>query len=125
MRQAIFTDKAPKPHGPKSQAVKGGGLLFISGQLGINLQGEVVSSDVADQTSQAMQNIRAILEADGLTCDDIVRIDIFITDIKHFPVVNTIYQSYFKDPLPTKTAVVVKELYKEAKVEITAIAVYP
>lgn len=123
MKQAIFTDQAPKPHGPKSQAIKAGNMLFISGQLGINLNGEIVSADVADQASQAMQNVKAILESAGLTCDHIVRIDIFITHIRYFPVVNTIYQSYFKDPLPSKTAVVVKDLYKGAKVEITAIAV--
>ncbi len=124
MRIPIETDKAAKAIGPYSQAVKAGGLLFISGQLGIDPEsGTIKAVEVMGQTKQAMENIAGILDSEGLTFADVVKTTVFVADLREYARINDVYGSYFSDNYPARSAVQVAQLPKAAKVEIEAIAV--
>ena len=124
-KKIIVTDKAPAPVGPYSQAVEANGFLFISGQIAINpATGTLVKESIEVETRQIMENIKAILEARGLSMENIVDTTIFITDIDFFPAVNKTYAEYFKEGgAPARKTVAVKDLPLGARVEIAAIAV--
>lgn len=124
-KKIIVTDKAPAPVGPYSQAVEANGFLFISGQIAINpATGTLVKESIEVETRQIMENIKAILEARGLSMENIVDTTIFITDIDFFPAVNKTYAEYFKGgDAPARKTVAVKDLPLGARVEIAAIAV--
>ncbi len=122
MKNAIHTEKAPPAVGPYSQAVKLGNTLFVSGQLGLNEAGQFPGEDVASQARQSLDNLQAILEAAGLTMDDVVKATIFLADMNDFATVNGIYQEYFRAPYPARACVQVARLPRDGKVEIEAIA---
>ncbi len=124
-KKIIITDRAPAPVGPYSQAVEANGFLFISGQIAIDPStGNLVKDSIEAETKQIMENIKAILEARGLSLENIVDTTIFITDIDFFPAVNKVYGEYFKeDGAPARKTVAVKDLPLGARVEISAIAV--
>ena len=91
MKEVIYTDKAPKPIGPYSQAVRVGNLLFVSGQIPVDPKtGEVVKGDIRDQTRQVLENIKAVLEAAGYTLNDVVMAFVFLADMNHFPLFNEV-----------------------------------
>jgi len=124
MPEAIKTTSAPLPHGHYSQAVRIGGFLFVSGQLPIDHSGNFVKGTLAQETTQTLENIRAIVEAaDGSTAD-IVQCTIYISDIADWPEVDGIYGVFFSDVkvLPACTVVPVKEMHHGAHIEIQAIA---
>lgn len=125
MREAIQTDRAPQPRGHYSQAVRSGSLLFISGQLPIDRDGNVVKGTMAEEATQALENIRAIVEAAGGSIVDIVQCTIYISDSTHWSEVNGIYGAFFaKVPvLPARAVVPVKEMHYGARIEIQAVAV--
>ncbi len=122
--RAIVTGAAPSPRGFYSQAVQAGPFLFISGQLPIDNAGKLVGTTPAEQTRQAMSNVRAILSAAGAAFADLVQVTVYVSDIAHWPEVNDAYQQCLGDvPVPPARAVVpVKELHYGALVEIQAIA---
>jgi len=121
--ETINTDKAPKAVGPYSQAVKANGFLFLSGQIPLNLNGEIVSEDIKEQTKQVLENLKAVLEASGSSLEKVVKTTIFLVDMNDFAVVNEIYASYFvSDKKPARAAVQVAKLPKNVKVEIDCIA---
>ena len=122
MKNIIHTKSAPQAIGPYSQAVSFGDLLFISGQLGIDLTGNLVEANIHSQTRQSLENIQAILEAAGYGMDNVLKTTIFLTDLAHFTIVNQIYGEYFKAPFPARACVQVAKLPKDALVEIEAIA---
>ena len=123
MRQAIQTQDAPQAIGPYSQAVKAGGLLFVSGQIPLDPStGEMVKGDIKAQTEQVMKNIASILAAANVSFDHVVRTTIFLADLNDFAVVNKIYGNYFKTPEPARAAFQVARLPKDARIEIDAIA---
>jgi 2-iminobutanoate/2-iminopropanoate deaminase len=123
MRDVVSSRDAPAAIGPYSQAVRAGGLLFISGQIPLDPEsGEVVNGDVSAQTHRVMRSLGAILEAAGAGFDDVVRTTIFLTDLGDFARVNEVYGSYFTAPAPTRATVQVAALPKGASVEIDAIA---
>jgi 2-iminobutanoate/2-iminopropanoate deaminase len=122
-KEVVYTDKAPKPIGPYSQAVKVGPWLFLSGQIPIDPRsGEVVDGDIEVQTRRVLENVKAILESMGYTLDDVVKVTVYLADLKDFPRFNNVYSEYFKDKPPARTTVQVAGLPRNAKIEIDVIA---
>ncbi|MBX6325046.1 MAG: RidA family protein [Chthoniobacterales bacterium] len=123
MKKIVSTNQAPAAIGPYSQAVRMGNFLFCSGQIALDPKsGVIISNDIGAQARRVLDNISAILSAEGLTFDDIAKTTIFLTDLNDFQTVNEIYGSYFKEAPPARTTVQVSALPKGAKVEIEAIA---
>ncbi|KRL01981.1 RidA family protein [Liquorilactobacillus capillatus] len=125
MKKTITTDMAPNALGPYSQGLEVNKVLYCSGQIGIDPQkGKLVGLDVVEQAKQALQNIKAIVNADGLGVDDIVKVTVFMTNIADFARVNEVYAEFFKSAplLPARSAVGVQALPADAKIEIEAMA---
>jgi 2-iminobutanoate/2-iminopropanoate deaminase len=125
MKKIIFTDKAPAPIGPYSQAVLSGNTLYTSGQIPINpATGELVTSSIEAETEQVMQNLKAVLEAADMNFDNVVKASIFIMNMGDFTKINTIYGQYFKEEIaPARETVQVATLPKNVNIEISVIAV--
>ena len=122
-KEIVSTDRAPTAIGPYSQAIRSGGLLFISGQIPIDpATGDVVAGTIEDQTRQVMENLKAILGAAGLGMERVVKTTIFLTDLDAFASVNAIYGRYFPANPPARATVEVSRLPKGVAVEIEAIA---
>jgi 2-iminobutanoate/2-iminopropanoate deaminase len=123
--QYTAADGAP-PVGPYSPAVGieeiPGGLLFISGQVPLDSQGNVVGENAADQARQALRNMRSLLGAAGTFMDNVVKTTIFLTDMADFAAVNEVYAEFFTTPYPARSTVAVAALPRGVKVEIEAIA---
>jgi 2-iminobutanoate/2-iminopropanoate deaminase len=120
----IYTDQAPKPIGPYSQAVMRGNALFVSGQIAfIPSTGELDTSSIENETKQVMENIRAIVEAAGLKMSDVVKCSIFLIDMNNFSRVNEVYAKYFIENPPARETVQVSALPKKVNVEISVIAI--
>lgn len=123
MREAVSTNQAPRAIGPYSQAVRAGGLLFVSGQIPLDpATGSVTDPDIAAQTHRVMQNLRAVLEAAGASLDSVVKTTIFLTDLSDFGIVNDVYGGYFTPPAPARATVQVARLPRDVRIEIDAIA---
>ena len=124
MKKIISTDKAPAAIGPFSQAVENSGFLFISGQLPIDPKTcEFAGEDIASQAEQSLKNMKAILEEAGYTLDDVVKTTCFLKDIADFAEFNGIYSRYFTKDYPARSCFAVKDLPKNALLEVEAIAV--
>lgn len=120
--EMINTKNVPKAIGPYCHAMKAGDLLFTSGQIPLNLNGEIVSDDVREQTTQVLENLGAILKEVGLGYENVVKTLIFISDMNDFDVVNEVYGQYFTGKLPARSCVEVSRLPKDVKVEIELVA---
>ncbi|WP_187871267.1 RidA family protein [Helicobacter pylori] len=124
MKEVIHSTLAPKAIGPYSQAIATNDLVFVSGQLGIDAStGEFKGTDIHSQTTQSMENIKAILKEAGLGMDSVVKTTILLKSLDDFAVVNEIYGSYFTEPYPARATFQVTKLPKDALVEIEAIAI--
>lgn len=121
-KQVIFTDKAPKPIGPYSQGIRSGGTLFVSGQIALRADGTLDTSSVENECRQVLENIKAIVEAGGMSMDNINKVSIFITDMKKFSRINEVYKNYFPSEPPARETIEVRALPKGARIEISAIA---
>jgi len=122
-RTAGTTTTAPTPIAPYSQSVRIGNLVAASGQAGIDpATGTFAAPDVAGQTTQTFKNIAAVLEASGATLDDVIRVDVYLSDMADFAAMNEAYAQVFSQPYPARTTVGVS-LPAGMKVEITALAV--
>lgn len=120
----VATSNAPAAIGPYSQAVAAGNTLYVSGQLPIDpATGAFAGEDIAAQTRQSLLNLRAILEANGMTMQDVVKTTVLLADIGEFAAMNAVYAEFFSQPFPARAAFQVAALPKAAKVEIEAIAV--
>ncbi|MBI4947697.1 MAG: RidA family protein [Bacteroidetes bacterium] len=120
----IFTEKAPKPIGPYSQAVMRGNALFVSGQIAINpATGQIDSSSIENETKQVMENIQAIVEQAGMKMSDVAKASIFLSDMNNFGKVNKVYGTYFPSNPPARETVQVSVLPKKVNVEISVIAI--
>jgi|ERR1039458_3943573 2-iminobutanoate/2-iminopropanoate deaminase len=120
----IFTEKAPAPIGPYSQAVMKGNTLFVSGQVPIIPHtGEVVTTGIENETKQVMENIKSIVEQAGMKMSDIVKSSIFLIDMNNFGKVNAVYGNYFPSNPPARETVQVSALPKNVNVEISVIAI--
>ena len=123
MKKVISSNNAPAAIGPYSQAIKAGGLIFVSGQLPIApMTGEFAGSDISAQTRQSLQNIKSILEAEGLTMDNVVKTTVLLQNIADFGAMNEMYAEFFRKDCPARAAFEVAALPNGALVEIEAIA---
>lgn len=124
MKKIIFTDKAPAPIGPYSQAVLTGNTLYTSGQIPLTASGELINTGIEDETKQVMENLKAVLEAAGATFENVVKTTIFISNMDDFGKINGVYGSYIADATaPARETVQVARLPKDVNVEISMIAV--
>ncbi|WP_286007834.1 RidA family protein [Barnesiella viscericola] len=123
MKQVIATTAAPEAIGPYSQAVEAAGMIFLSGQLPINPATGTMPEGIQAQTRQSFENIKAILAEAGCTVDHIVKTTVFLADMSLFGAMNEVYAQQFNGAFPARSAFAVKELPKQALVEIEVIAV--
>ena len=124
MKQPIATPLAPAAIGPYSQAVEAGNTLYVSGQLPINpATGLFAEGGIKELTAPSLTNMKAILEAAGMSFDNVVKTTVFLADMADFADMNEVYAQFFAAPFPARSAVAVKTLPKGARVEIECIAV--
>lgn len=123
MKKIIFTEKAPAPIGPYSQAVAYGNMLYTSGQIALHPQtGELVTGDIETETKQVMENMKAVLEAAGTTFENVIKSTIFISNMDDFAKINSAYGAYFNEKTaPARETVQVAKLPKNVNVEISMI----
>lgn len=123
-RTIVFTDRAPAAVGPYSQAVAVGDLVYTAGQIGlVPATGTLVGDTIEEQTHQVLQNLRAVLEAAGSGLDRVVKMTVFLADIREFAAMNAVYASYFPADPPARSAFQVAALPLGARVEMEAVAV--
>ncbi|MFZ5844964.1 MAG: RidA family protein [Patescibacteria group bacterium] len=123
MKQKVETTSAPKAVGPYSQAVVVGNFVYTSGQVHLTPEGKLLSGTIEEQTHQVMQNLKAVLEAAGVTLADVVKTTIYVTDMSVYAKINEVYGSYMSESYPARETVCVKELPLGAKVEISMVAI--
>lgn len=119
----ITTPNAPAAIGPYSQAIIANKTIYASGQIPIDPQtGNIVSGGIEAQAHQAFTNVRNLVEAAGITMSHVVKVTVYMADMADFATVNTIYEQYFTEPYPARSAVAVKQLPKGALIEVDVIA---
>ena len=124
MKKIVSTTDAPAAVGPYSQAVRVGQFLFTAGQIPLDPKsGVIVSEDISEQTRRVLDNLTAVLKAENLTFDHIIKTTIFLTSMDDFQAVNEVYATYFSAQPPARSTVAVSALPKGARVEIECIAV--
>ncbi|MDQ7849358.1 MAG: RidA family protein [Armatimonadota bacterium] len=122
-QEIISTDRAPRAIGPYAQAVRAGGLLFLSGQIALDPQtGQLVGTDIKQQTRQVLENVRAILEASGSSLRRVVKCTVFLAQMDDFGPMNEEYGAFFQEEPPARTTVAVSRLPRGALVEIDVVA---
>ena len=123
-REVIHTDQAPQAIGTYSQAVKAGNIVYLSGQIPLLPETmELVKGDMETQICRVFDNLSAVAQAAGGSLADVVKLNIFLTDLGHFPLINQVMANYFKQPYPARAAIGVAALPKGAAVEMDAIMV--
>lgn len=122
MKEVISAAGAPAAIGPYSHAVKAGNLLFLSGQVGIDPATGKIEGDITAQTRQVIANVKAVLAAAGCTLDNVVKTTVYLGEMHFFNAMNEVYAAEFGEPYPARSAIAVKELPKQALVEIEVIA---
>lgn len=121
-RQAISTDKAPGAIGPYSQAIRAGGMVYLSGQIPLAPGGkDLVSDDIGEQTRQVFANLAAVAEAANASLADAAKLTIYLTDLSHFATVNEIMAELLSEPFPARATIEVSALPKGAAIEIDAV----
>ncbi len=123
-KKIINSDKAPAPVGPYNHSVAHNGTLFVSGQIAINpATGELVMDNIENETHQVMKNMGAILEAAGCTFEEVIKCEVFVSDMKNYARINAVYAQYFDEATaPARALVEVANLPKYVNVEISCIA---
>jgi reactive intermediate/imine deaminase len=122
-KQIIQTTSAPQAIGTYSQAVKVGDTVYLSGQIGLDPAAMQMVEGIAAEVHRVFKNLRAVAEASGGSLADVVKLNIFLTDLSHFALVNTIMAEYFKQPYPARAAVGVASLPKGALIEADGVMV--
>ena len=123
MKTKVVCGDAPSAIGPYSQAIKKDGMIFVSGQMGLDPKTGEIPEDVAAQTKLVLENIRNIIREAGGDMGDVVRCGVFLKDMNDFAVMNEVYGSFFSEPFPARTTIEAARLPKDLKVEIDAIAI--
>ena len=124
-KEIIKTENAPAPIGPYNQAIKTNGTLYVSGQIALDPKsGELMLDNIEEETEMVMENLKAVVEAAGLTMENIIKTSIFISDMNNFSRINEVYGSYFEKDFPARETVQVSVLPKNVNVEISCIAVF-
>lgn len=120
MKKVIYTDKVPSPIGPYSQGLMVGDTVYLSGQIALDATtNKVIKGSIKDETRGVMENLKALLEAAGLTMDNVVKTTIFLKDMNNFVHVNEVYASYFTKEFPARATIEASRLPKDANVEIS------
>lgn len=123
-KSVIYSDQAPEPIGPYSQAIAHGNMLFISGQIAIHKSsGKLVTGSIEEETEVVMHNLQEILKKGGMDFSHVVKSSIFLKDMNNFPKVNEVYGKYFTIQPPARETVEVSRLPKDVNVEISCIAI--
>lgn len=123
MKEIVKTDRAPAAIGPYSQAVKAGGFVYASGQIGLDpATGEIVEGGVREQTERVLNNLKGVLEAAGSSLDRMVKTTVFLADMGDYAAMNEVYGKFFQTDPPARAAVQAAGLPKNVRVEIDAIA---
>lgn len=122
VNEAIFSPKLPQTGRPFSHGFKSGTILFTSGQVGTNPQTGQVAPDIETQTQQTLENVEAVLHAAGYSRKDVVKVTVFLTDIRDYHAMNQVYGSFFNQPYPARSCVEAKLADSVLRVEIEAIA---
>ncbi len=121
-RKIVITDKAPGAIGAYSQAAVAGNIVFLSGQIPLSPDTmEVVSDDVRKQIEQVFKNLEAVCVAAGGSFADVVKLNVFLTDLTHFPIVNEVMATHFEEPYPARAAIGVASLPKDVAVEVEGV----
>ena len=124
LKSVVYSDNAPEPIGPYSQAIQAGNMLFVSGQIAIQKSsGKFIVGSIEEETIQVMTNIRDILASAGMDFTNVVKSSIFMKDMNNFPKINEVYGRYFKENPPARESIEVSRLPKDVNVEISCIAV--
>jgi 2-iminobutanoate/2-iminopropanoate deaminase len=125
--KVVATPNAPEAIGPYSQAIRAGKTLYLAGQIAIDPKTKqlMASASIEDQTRLVLENLKAVLEADGLIMENVVSTTVFLKDLNDFGKMNEVYATYFKVAPPARATVEVARLPRDVKVEISAIAVHP
>ena len=121
--KTIQSKQSAPPVGPYSPAVRVNNMLFISGQIPLQANGQMVTNDFEQETRQVLKNIQALLDEEGLDFSNVVKIGIFTTDLSQFELINQVYSEFVKAPFPARAAVEVSALPKGARIEMEAICV--
>ena len=126
-KKVISTPNAPEAIGPYSQAIRAGKTVYLAGQIAIDPKTKqlMAGGSIEEQTRLVLQNLQAVLEADGLTMDNVVSTTVFLKDLNEFAKMNEVYATFFKTAPPARATVEVARLPRDVKVEIAAIAVHP
>ncbi|MBK8219989.1 MAG: RidA family protein [Candidatus Obscuribacter sp.] len=122
MPEVVSTLNAPQAIGPYSQAVKHGGLVFVSGQIPLNPQGEMVEGDIKVQTRQVLTNLQNILKAAGTDFNNVLKTTVFLKDMAEFAQMNEVYAEFFPTHKPARATVQVARLPRDVSVEIEVVA---
>lgn len=124
IKEIIQTDKAPQAIGTYSQAVKVDHTVYLSGQIPLVPESmAIIQGDISDQINQVFKNLKAVAQAAGGDLGDIVKLNVFLTDLSNFPIVNEIMGMYFQEPYPARAAIGIAALPKDAAVEMDAIMI--
>ena len=124
LKSVVYSENAPEPIGPYSQAIQSGNMLFVSGQIAIQKSsGKFMLGSIEEETTQVMANIQDILKAAGMDFTNVVKSSIFMKDMNNFPRINEVYGRYFKESPPARESIEVSRLPKDVNVEISCIAV--
>lgn len=121
-KETIFSESAPKPIGPYSQAIKVGKFIFVSGQIGINPKDGTIPPTTEAQFIQIMENIRNILKSANSDLSNVVKVTIYLKDMNDFQVVNDLYSQYFTKDYPARETIEVSRLPRDARIEVSVIA---
>ena len=120
--EPVFSERAPAPIGPYSQAVRLDGLVFTSGQVALDTTGNMVGTTIAEQTEQVMKNLAAVLAAAGTSLERVIKTTVFLADLNDFAEMNEVYGRFFAGAVPARSTVEVARLPRDARVEIEVIA---
>ncbi|MCL1809623.1 MAG: RidA family protein [Clostridiales bacterium] len=123
MKKQIVCGGAPSAIGPYSQAILANGMLFVSGQMGLDVKTNEIPEDISSQTRQVLENVKAIIAEAGGGMDNVVKCSVFLKDMNEFAEMNSVYGEFFSEPYPARVTVEAARLPKDVKVEIEAIAV--
>ena len=124
MKKEIYSNKVPKAIGPYSQAIKSNNLIFISGQIAIDIkEGKLIAKNIFEETTIIMENIKNILAESNCTFENVVKSTIFLSDINLFDNINKVYEKYFSKPYPARETVEASRLPKNVNIEISMIAI--
>jgi 2-iminobutanoate/2-iminopropanoate deaminase len=123
VKEVVTTDRGPKAIGPYSQGIKANGLLFLSGQVALHpATGQMVGTDVSQQTERVLENVKGVLEAAGSNLNHVIKTTVFLKDMNDFAAMNEVYARYFTTAPPARSTVQVARLPKDALVEIEVVA---